>query len=536
MKRIKNRLKRYWIAVLVVPLFCCVAFISVRDELFLISKNLDIFSAVYRQVNLNYVDKVDAGRLVKAAVDAMLDELDPYTEYVQDTDVADYRLKYVDTRYGGIGLSVFARDNGFFISEIYAGQPADAAGLEAGDELMAVNGEVLEGLTVDKVSHLLRGADGSTVQVQIRRAMSGQLDTVTLTRKMIRQPNVSYTAVLEGGVGYIKLDKFLEQSAWEVEQALDSLQRTGQLHGLVLDLRDNGGGILQESVKIVNLFVPAGELVVSQRGRNMTKNRNYHTMANPLLPDIPLVVLINGRSASAAEIVAGALQDLDRAVIVGERSFGKGLVQQTISIPYNNLVKVTIARYYTPSGRCIQAVDFHKRREGQYTHVPDSTLRAFHTRKDRVVYDGSGIYPDIVVAHGEDRGLIDDLGARYLMFDYATLFKGAHPEIEDATRFEITDAQYADFTQFLKQRNFVGTERLAIEDCREKIKVSLGAEIVSRYYYQSGEKAFTMQHDRELKQAVSLLRADHTPYYSILSGKGEYKTIGEPGTVLAVTP
>lgn len=571
MKRRKNLWKVRRIALLAIPLFCCAAFVTVRDDLFLISKNLDIFSAVYRQVNINYVDRVDAGRLVKTAVDAMLNELDPYTEYVQDADVAAYKLKYVDTRYGGIGVTVFARDGRILISEVYAGHPADSAGLLAGDELVAANGEPLFGRTPDNVSRLLRGADGSTLSLEIRRARHDEPDTIALTRAMIRQPNVSYATVLEGGVGYIKLDKFLEQSALEVEHALSGLQQNGPLNGLIFDLRDNGGGILQEAVKIVNVFVPPGEVVVSQRGKNTAKNRSYRTMTAPVAADIPLTVLINRHSASAAEIVAGALQDLDRAVIVGERSFGKGLVQQTFSVPYNNLVKVTVARYYTPSGRCIQALDYHQRRGGKYAHVPDSAIRAFPTRGGRVVYDGSGIYPDVLVENQAQGAVIETLARQHFIFDYATIFKSIHPEIAGAETFAITDAQYADFIQFLEDRDYQqlqGTEKalqrlkmqariadrpeavlrqfdtlmhalhngstMMVDRYRDEIKEVLGAEIVSRYYYQAGKKAFSMQHDDQLKRAVKLL--GNEAYYSILSGEGAYRTIGKPETILAVTP
>ncbi|WP_257658383.1 S41 family peptidase [Parapedobacter lycopersici] len=569
----KNMRKAHRIALLAAAIFLCAAFAAVRDELFLISKNLDIFSAVYRQVSMNYVDETNSGKLVKTAVDAMLDDLDPYTEYVQDTDVEDYKLKYVDTRYGGIGAAIFAQDNRIFISEIYAGQPADHAGLQAGDELVAVNGSPLARLTPDEASRLLRGADGSAINLEVRHVLLDRLDTVTLTRAMIRQPNVSHISLLEGGVGYIKLDKFLEQSASEIENAVNNLQRQGSLNGLIIDLRDNGGGILQEAVKIVNLFVPPGELVVSQRGRNSVKNRSYRTMATPIAPDIPLAVLINGHSASAAEIVAGALQDLDRAVIIGERSFGKGLVQQTFNIPYNNLVKVTVAKYYTPAGRCIQALDFHKGRNGKYAHVPDSSIHAFQTKGGRIVYDGSGIYPDITVEKRANSAIVSTLLAQRLIFDYATLFKSAHPHIAAADKFMVSDTQYADFIRFLADRNYHylsdaekqlrelrvqagaagkpeavlqrfdalaqalrGDSAPVIDRYRNEIKEALGAEMVSRYYYQEGKKAFSMQHDDQLKRAVGLLDLGKAAYYSILSGEGDYKTIGKPETVLAVTP
>lgn len=560
------------IAWLAIALFFCSAFVAVRDDLFLISKNLDIFSAVYRQVSINYVDKTNADKLIKTAVDAMLDELDPYTEYVQDADVEDYRLKYVDTRYGGIGAVIFERDSRMFIASVYAGYPAAENGIVPGDEIVAIDGRPLEGFSAAEVSHQLRGADGSAIVLQVRHTLDDRLETVPMTRVMVRQPNVSHVALLDHGVGYIKLDKFLEQSAMEMENALNGLAEQGRLNGLVIDLRDNGGGILREAVNIVNLFVPRGELVVSQKGKNSSKNRSYRTMAEPIAPDIPLAILINAHSASAAEIVAGALQDMDRAVIVGEPSFGKGLVQQTFNIPYNNLVKVTVAKYYTPAGRCIQALDFiHKDRNGRYTRVPDSVIHAFRTRAGRIVYDGSGIYPDITVVHKPYSAFTQALLSEHLVFDYATEFWATHKKIADAAEFRVDDAEYAAFVRFLEERGYhhvTDTERIlqrlkiqaaveeqpetvmqqidvleqamasgrvnAPDDYRGEIKEVLGAEIVSRYHHQEGRQLFSMQHDPQLKRAMGLLGETKKEYYSILSGEGEYKVIGNPETVLAV--
>ncbi|SEL50283.1 S41 family peptidase [Parapedobacter koreensis] len=557
---------------LAVTLLFFSAFAAVNDDLFLISKNLDIFSAVYRQISLNYVDETDPNTLIKTAVDAMLGDLDPYTEYVQETDIEDYRLKYVDTRYGGIGAAILVRGGHIYISELYAGQPADQAGIQTGDELVSINGVLLKGKTTAEVSHLLRGAEHSNIRLQIRKPGQDKPEELAITRSVIRQPNVSHIALLDGGIGYIKLDKFLEQSANEVEKALHGLQQKGKMNGLIIDLRNNGGGILQEAVKIVNLFVPEGELVVSQKGKNASKTYSYRTMAKPVASEIPLTVLVNGYSASAAEIVAGALQDLDRAVIVGERSFGKGLVQQTFNLPYNNLVKVTVAKYYTPSGRCIQAVDFiHRDSNGDYTRVSDSLINAFYTKKGRVVYDGSGIYPDITVEKIPYNAITQTLLSRYLIFDYATAFKQQHPQIPNASTYTVNDAQYKDFIQFLEGKDydyFTEIEALLqqlkikaevekkpeeilnelaslarkvyvgkqhdLTNYQEEIKEALGSEIVSRYYYKDGRTTFSLKYDAQLQRARSLLIAPTNEYYSILAGEGEYKTIGGPETLLAV--
>lgn len=391
-------------------------------------------------------------------------------------------------------------------------------------------------------------------------------------REAIWQPNVSHVALMDGSVGYIKLDKFLEHAAKEVEEALDDLREKGKLKGLIVDLRNNGGGILQEAVKVVNLFVPQGELVVSQRGKNTTKTSNFRTMGKAVAPEIPLAVLINGRSASAAEIVAGALQDLDRAVVVGERSFGKGLVQQTFNIPYNNLVKVTVAKYYTPSGRCIQAIDFvHRDGKGGYAPVSDSLIRAFTTKRGRVVFDGSGIHPDVAVEKRVYSPLMQALLHDYLIFDYATAFKQAHLRIPDPATFEVSEEQYADFIHFLEDKNyhyFTKTEtslrqlkalaeaerkpdeilrelsalehRLSdskqrdLQNHREEVKAVLGNEIISRYYFGQGRTTFSFKHDEQLQRARALLTATPDEYDSILAGEGTYNVIGRPETLLAV--
>ncbi|MFC3200178.1 S41 family peptidase [Parapedobacter deserti] len=558
--------------VLVAGLLFFSGFAVIKDDLFLISKNLDIFSAVYRQISLNYVDETDPNTLIKTAVDAMLNELDPYTEYVVEADVEAYKLKYVDTKYGGIGASVFERDGSIFIAELFAGHPAARAGLQPGDELISINGTALRRKSSAAVSQLLRGGENSAIRLMVRKPGREDAELLVLTRAVVRQPNVSYEGLLAEGVGYIKLDKFLEHAAKEVEEALHGLAKEAELKGLILDLRNNGGGIVQEAVKIVNLFVPEGELVVSQKGKNVTKTHSFRTTAKPIALDIPLVVLINRHSASAAEIVAGALQDLDRAVVIGERSFGKGLVQQTFNLPYHNMVKVTVAKYYTPSGRCIQSLDFvHRDSSGEFTRLPDSLINAFSTKKGRVVYDGSGIFPDIAVEKPPYHAITKDLLSKYLVFDYATNFKREHARIPDASNFEIDDMQYADFIRFLEGKNYHYSSRTAevlrqlvelaeeeknpdevllelrtlaqkvshskqqdLINHQKELKEVLGSEIASRYYHRKGRISFSFKHDHQLQRAIALLGTTHNEYYSILAGEGQYKIIGRPEALLAV--
>ncbi|MES2487970.1 MAG: S41 family peptidase, partial [Bacteroidota bacterium] len=329
---------------------------SFSDDLFQISKNLEVFASLYKEVNINYVDDINSAKFLKTGADAMLDGLDPYTEFVPESEIEDYKLHYVSTQYGGIGASIFSRENKVYISNVFEGFPAQKADIRPGDQLMKINDIVLDGKNSDQVSQLLKGSKGATVKLLLKRDNEAAVEK-NIARDEIKQPNVSYYGMVDGNMGYIKLDRFLENSAQEVTDALVAVKKNNP-NGIILDLRSNGGGILQEAVKIVNLFVQRDIEVVSQKGKVKEKNYTYRTQATPLAADLPLVVLVNSRSASASEIVAGAIQDLDRGVVIGQRSYGKGLVQQTFPLPYNSLVKITIAKYYVPSGRCIQELDY----------------------------------------------------------------------------------------------------------------------------------------------------------------------------------
>jgi carboxyl-terminal processing protease len=334
--------------------------------------------------------------MIKTGADAMLQGLDPYTEFVPESEIEDYKLHYVSTQYGGIGASIFIRNKKILVSGVFEGYPAQKADIRAGDELLQINGVSLAGKNNDQVSQLLKGSKGATVKLIVKRG-DGQPAEKLLTRDEIKQPNVSYYGMVDGNMGYIKLDRFLENSAQEVMDALIAVKKNNP-NGIILDLRSNGGGILQEAVKIVNLFVPKDVMVVSQKGKIKEKNYTWNTVSTPIAGELPLTVLVNNHSASASEIVAGALQDLDRAVIVGQRSYGKGLVQQTFPLEYNSLVKITIAKYYVPSGRCIQALDYtHRQDDGSVLKVADSLIHEFKTKNGRSVYDGSGIYPDLFI-------------------------------------------------------------------------------------------------------------------------------------------
>jgi carboxyl-terminal processing protease len=539
--------------------------LAFSEDLFQVSKNLDIFASVFKELSINYVDDVNSSKLIKTGIDAMLNDLDPYTEYVQESDIEDYRMKYVSTQYGGIGATVVTRNNKVIITEPYEGFPAQKSDIRAGDEILEINNIKVKGKDSEQVSQLLKGPKGTPVKLLLMRAGSNQPFEKNMVREEIRQPNVSYHGMLANNVGYIKLDKFLENSGQEVRDALMDL-RKNNLNGLVLDLRYNGGGILQEAVKIVNLFVEKDVLVVVQKGRNREKTINYKTLTSPLEPTLPLVVLINNRSASASEIVAGSLQDLDRAVVIGQRSFGKGLVQQTFNLPYNSLVKVTVAKYYTPSGRCIQALDYtHRTAEGNVEKVADSLITEYKTKSGRSVYDGSGVYPDLFVKPVKYSQITQVLASKYFIFDYASQYRNTKPSIPSAKEFKLSDAEYADFVNYLSDKDynyFTRTEKVLndlkaeaekeqklaeikseydalkskvsvskkndLQQFKDEIKKVLETEIIARYYFENGRLESSFKYDQDMAQALTVI-ADKNMFASVLKGAGTYKSIGKPG-------
>ncbi|WP_442589465.1 S41 family peptidase [Pedobacter sp. AW31-3R] len=534
---------------------------SFKEDLFQVSKNLDIFAAVYKEVSINYVDETDPSDLMKTGIDAMLDNLDPYTSYIPESEIEDYKLKYVSTQFGGIGASTVFIGGKLFVNEVSEGYPAFNQGIKPGDQLLRINDVDVKGKDRNSVSQLLRGPKGSLLKLLVLR--DGAQLSKELTRDEIKQPNVSYSGIIDG-LAYIRLDKFLENSAQEVKDAALELNKQHPA-GMILDLRYNGGGILQEAVKIVNLFVAKDVLIVTQRGRNVEKTINYKTIYQPVLPDLPLTVLISGSSASASEIVAGALQDLDRAVIIGQRSYGKGLVQQTFNLPYNSLVKVTVAKYFTPSGRCIQAIDYsHKNEGGKNDRFADSLITKFNTRTGRSVYNGNGIYPDITVHNTKPSPLILSLVSKSMFFDFANNYWKKHPSVAEAKVFRISDEDYAAFVNTLEDKDYSyvsQTERLLtnlrteaekehklaavkadLENLQDKLLVNkktdlmlhkeeikriLETQIVSRYYFEKGKIMQAFQYDKELESAKSVLR-NSTKMLAILKGEGDYKTIGDP--------
>ncbi len=538
--------------------------LAFSDDYFQVSKNLDIFSSLYKELNTNYVDEVNSSKLIQTGIDAMAQSLDPYTEFVPESEMEDYRMKYVSTQYGGIGTSVQNRDGRFIISDTFEGFPAQKADIRAGDEIIQINGVPLKDKPYEQVSSMLKGPKNTTVKLVVTREGEKAPIEKAIVREEITQPNVSYYGMLDNNIGYIKLDKFLENSGNEVQSALVALQKNRPA-GLILDLRYNGGGILQEAVKIVNLFVEPNVTVVTQKGRNREKNFPYKTYNTPVAPNLPLVVLVNNRSASASEIVAGSLQDIDRAVVIGQRSFGKGLVQQTFNLPYNSLVKITVAKYYTPSGRCIQTLDYtHRSADGSVEKVADSLISAYKTRVGRTVYDGSGIYPDIFVKPVKYSPILQTLATRFFIFDYATRYRNQKTHLSPAKSFRLSDTEYNDFVNYLSDKDYnynTRTEKLLsdlkteaekesklqeikpeyealktkvsvskkndLSQFKEEIRRVLENEIVSRYYFQKGRMEQGFKYDEEIKAATNVITSK-SDLAAILRGEGDYKSIGKP--------
>ena len=520
-----------------------------NDKLFSIAKNLDIFASLVRELDSYYVDEIDPDELVAVGINAMLEELDPYTEYIPEENSDEFRMMTTG-EYGGVGALIGNRTGINMILMPYRGFPAQMGGLRIGDAILKIDSTDVVKEETAEISKLLKGPANTEVQVTVKRGE----DTlkVDLTRKKIVISNVPYYGMVNDQTGYIKLTDFTTNASADVRQALIDLKTQGA-QKLILDVRDNPGGILKEAVEIVNLFIPKGREVVRTVGKLPSVNAVYKTERSPLDKDIPLVVLINERSASAAEIVAGALQDYDRAVLIGRRTFGKGLVQSTIPLSYNSQVKVTTAKYYIPSGRCIQAIDYSDRdEEGNARVIPDSLRKEFKTRNGRTVLDGAGIEPDEEVASKIYAPITYSLVARSLIFEYANEFFLKNDSISPAREYEISDGLYEDFVAWLEDKEYDYTTRVekAIEDLisysekekyyedikteiaslkksvshskeqdlqtfKEEIKGALKDEIVSRYYYEQGMVEASLDGDIEIGQALQVL-SNQDQYASML--------------------
>ena len=539
----------------------------VEDYFFEVTKNLDIFTNVFRNINVYYVDSLQPGDLMKKGIDAMLRSLDPYTVYIPESDIEDYRMTHISSEYGGIGALVHQRNGDIEISDVYEGFPAQKSDVRIGDKIVSVNGNSTTNRKVDDITEYMKGQKGTSVKLVLKREGVSLPIEKTIVRDEIKFNNVPYYGMLDETTGYIKLSQFLENSADEVKAALVALKQNQKLKGVIFDLRGNGGGLLKESVDIVNLFVDKNQKIVSQKGKIREMNIDYFANKIAIDPEIPITVLVDRGSASASEIVTGAIQELDRGVIVGQRSFGKGLVQQTYNLSYNTLLKVTIAKYYTPSGRCIQALDYtHRNSDGSVYKVPDSLITEFKTKNGRSVFDGSGIFPDIYTDPDYYSNVTLSLFTNYIFYDYANKYFREHSTVLAPKEFRLTEDEYNDFIRFAEgkkydytdksekklqdlkhaaekdkhytaiQNEFTALEKRMsdykkndLKNHHDEIKSILESEIISRYYYQKGRLEAGFKYDPDIKKATLLLN-DQALYKSILKGEGIYKVIGKPGS------
>jgi carboxyl-terminal processing protease len=531
------------------------AFISYSfvDSYFEVSKNLDIFATLFRELNIYYVDETNPGDLMKKGIDDMLESLDPYTNYIPESEIEDYR--YMTTgSYGGIGALVRQVGNDVVISEPYEGFPAQKADLRAGDKILKVNDIDVKGKKTDEISKYLKGQASTAIKLLIEREGEKKPIEKNVNREEIKIKSVSYSGMITKNTGYIKLTGFTENAAGEVKEALVTLKKNPDLKSIVFDLRGNPGGLLKEAIDIVNLFIEKGTDIVSTRGKVKDWDKIYKANNSPVDLTTPLVVLVDRGSASASEIVSGSLQDLDRAVVVGQRSYGKGLVQQTRPLSYNAQLKVTVAKYYTPSGRCIQALDYsHRNEDGSVDKVADSLISAFKTKNGRIVYDGGGIAPDITVEPQKYSSILASLISKNLLFDYATKYRIAHETIALAKDFKLTDEEYDAFINYLSDKEYDYTTKTekALEDFKNdakadksidligpdidalknkimhnkkddlvkykpEVKEFLEEEIASRYYFQRGRLEASLKDDKEITEAFAVLN-DTDKYAKVLT-------------------
>ena len=536
---------------------------QVKDNRFEVSKNLDIFNALAKEVEMFYVDTVDVEKTVRRGINAMLGGLDPYTEYIPEEEMGDFK-QMVTGEYGGIGSYIRQRNKngGAMIAEPFEGMPAAEAGLKAGDLILAIDTIDVSKMQSDKVSELLKGVPNSKMTLTIQRPGEKKPRKFEIMRKKVLVDQVTWYGVRNDSVGYIYLKGFTDKSAQEVKDAFIDLKKNHNIKSLVLDLRNNGGGILDGAVQIVGMFTPKGTEVVSTKAKNPAMNRTYRTPVEPIDTVMPIAVLINGGSASAAEILSGGLQDMDRAVLVGQRSFGKGLVQAPRELPYNGSLKVTISKYYIPSGRCIQQMDYTRRKEdGSVEAIPDSLTSVFYTKNGRPVRDGGGVRPEFEVEEPKMPTMMYYLAVDTVLMDYVTEWVQKHKTIPPVEEFELSDEDFEAFKAYASEKKFTydrqsekalknlkevaefegylnedSTLFKALEEkltpnlnrdfdrFKKEVKKLLSAEIVKRYYYQKGELIFNLRDDEVLDKALEVL-ADPEMYRKALEKPAE-----EPAT------
>ena len=509
-------------------------------------KHVEVYNSVLRELEINYVDTLKHDKLLKLSLDRMLYGLDPYTSYIPASD--EETLKRLRSgQYGGIGSIITLVDNKPYLSEPYLGMPAQANGLRAGDEILEIDGEKCEGKSISEVSDMLRGKPHTEIVVKVRREGEKKPITKKFLRDIIQMPTVPYYVKVADGVGYIVILDFIDRTATDFEKALAELVEKHNINKLIIDLRGNGGGLVGQAVDIASLFVPKGTEIVSMKGRHQSNNISYKTKRDPLYSNMDLLFLVDGNTASSSEILSGAMQDLDRAFVLGERTFGKGLVQNVRELPYDSYLKVTTAKYYLPSGRCVQAIDYANRQNGTTRVIPDSLTKEFRTIKGRIVRDGGGVLPDSVITEDITYNISHYLYLKHIYFKYVNRFVTQHPTIVSADKFTLTDDEYADFCTFVKESGFTyqlesnrylqelqdmvkmeGYDELTkdlfnqlseqlkpdVENdlvrFREDIQEMLELEIVKRYYYQKGAIEYGLRTDNWFKTAIEIIKRHET--------------------------
>lgn len=523
---------------------------SDNGKYFEISKNIEIFTNIYKEINTYYVDDLDPAKLMRTGVDAIMQSLDPYTNYISESEIEGFRY-ITEGKYNGIGAVIKKIGDYVTITEPYDNCPAQKAGLKAGDIIKAIDEKPTKGKTPDQITEFLKGFPGTEVELTIERPGSSSEMKVMLTRDEVKVPNVPYFSMVSDDIGYITLTTFTRDAGKNVGDALKDLkEKNPNLKGVIFDLRGNGGGLLTEAVNVSNVFIPRGEMVVSTKGKVVDWDRSFKTRNVPVDKEIPLAVLIDNGSASASEIVCGVIQDLDRGVLIGQRSYGKGLVQNTRDVGYNSRVKLTTAKYYIPSGRCIQGVSYE---DGEPVDIPDSERAAFKTRNGRKVLDGGGVKPDLALEKGSDASIVKSLLKEHIIFNYVTDYTLKHKEIKTIKEFEFTE--FDDFVKYLSSNDFkyeTKSEKLMnqlikkaeeekllasletdinsmkakikkekekdLKNYKEAIINEIEKEIVKRYYFQKGKIQIGLKNDQEIKDAIDILR-DKEKYNNLLSGK-----------------
>lgn len=514
-----------------------------EDKYFKINKNLSVFNNILRELNSSYVDTLDYDKLVQTGINSMLTSLDPYTVYMPEEMNDD--LKMMTTgEYAGIGAMIMQKDGNVVVSEPYEGMPAQKNDLRAGDIILEVDGESTKGKTTSDVSEMLKGNNGTEITVKIERPYEKKPIIKKFLRENIQFNPISYSTVLGNGIGYLMLNDFTDKAASEIKATVNDMVKKNQIKSLIIDLRNNPGGLVDEAVKIMGFFMPKGTSIVSTKGRSDESDRTYKTASDPIFPDLKIALLVNRGSASASEILAGAMQDLDRGIVIGERTFGKGLVQSVRPVGYGGHIKVTMAKYYTPSGRCVQALDYsHRNEDGSVGRIPDSLTTEFKTKNGRIVRDGGGVLPDSVTTDSRKLNISYYILAQNHYFDYATRYVHQHKTISAPDKFKLTDAEFNDFVnyllnekkftyttqtenyykQLLEIAGYEGFDKSAklefdalkaklipnveqnIRVNRKEIEELLTVEIVQRYYYQKGQVQYMLKDDKDLKVAENLL-------------------------------